>query len=466
MLAKERREFGRRTLLPTMGDSSDDVDVLSTRTLRQGERMPPLPPPNFKDPFRMSQSVLSPSVASSSSAASSPSAQSGCSGGRKKTRTALQSSSASATQNAVVETLQTSLSSKVMHSEVLERIICDGIRVVIFGEDPAQVPTGLCNLRLDEPGASQIMDEIEVKVRSPATREETIKVYKMYRSLIKHKFIDHTHDLDDHDDGALVCETEHPRLDDFATSNVLQPIEWSTLFNWIQHESDFARHYRFKAACCTLLRALKLWRKQEATPVQRATGIALSTLLHWIWPSMTYDGVANMLTWICELEFNKIRQPTPPVIEDRYRAQLESIFEQMDTNKKGYCTAHDVAGGEHKDVIMQLKNIVDVETVRAVCGRKDVCLGRADFVDLMCEPNYRPYQDSTVVVCDHGQKLIKVTRPIVGFTGWLYDVAPTCETAQRNLVDSIEQEVLRWKNMSKHRRAAVPSLADVAISAG
>merc|ERR1712224_284516 len=132
-----------------------------------------------------------------------------------------------------------------------------------------------------------------------------------------------------------------------------------------------------------------------------------------------------MLTWICEVEFNKIRQPTPPIIEKQDRRQLESIFEHMDQDKKGYCTAVDLSGGSNQDVMTKLKNIVDVETVRAVCGTKDI--HPIDFLELMCEANYRAHADATRVICEDGNKIIQVTLPVVGFTGWLYEDVPKSE---------------------------------------
>jgi hypothetical protein len=247
----------------------------------------------------------------------------------------------------------------------------------------------------------------------------------------------------------------------------LMPIGWSTYLLWVQRECDFAGHFRYKALCSALMRALRRWREWEATPAQRFYGVSLSMMFQWMFPTLQYEDMAQIFTWIALHELEHIRQPTPPVMELEDRKHLESMFHNMDSAGRGYVTAEDIAGGR-QDMDQQLnKNLVDADTVKLVCGDQPV--GLQAFLEMMCEDSFRADENSKVaVLCSSNEheygshmqirKLVEVCHPVVSFTGWMNDPTPKEEETPRRLIQAIEDEVSKWRKMSVSRRTR---LADV-----
>lgn len=167
--------------------------------------------------------------------------------------------------------------------------------------------------------------------------------------------------------------------------------------------------------------------------------MTLVQLLQWTWPYAKSDDIARMLTWICLHELEKIAFPEPKVIQTPDRRQLMSLFDDMDSRGQGFCTPQDIAGGERPD---EIRNIVDGHTVRAFLG--DVDVGVNQFLELMCEDDYRGHAQATRVFTKDGRYLVYQKRHAVDFSGWFLEEVPPEEVLSRRIVDSLEAEICRW----------------------
>jgi len=333
--------------------------------------------------------------------------------------------------------------------------ICAGLRTIMLGED---APEGQRGRRRNQPVDLSHYDRVE------GSPEAALIVNRTYRRLLEEdmqilgKTNADVEDLDDaqSDDEELPEEELRQRrhekermafVEELGVATELMPISWQTVFQWIDRKSDLAEECRIKSTCQALLRALKFWRQLEASVAQSYLGVSLNMLFQWIWPEARFDNIARMLTWIGRHEFEKIRQPTPRVISREDRAQLESIFGMLDNKKRSFITAEDLAGGESSSIESQLRNIVDVDTVRAVYGRGPIRL--LEFLEIACEDNFRGHDDASHVQLEDGRRLVFVARQVTGCRGWLLQDAPQSEETQRSLVEALEIEVDRWKSIGQ-----------------
>merc|ERR1712216_575474 len=106
----------------------------------------------------------------------------------------------------------------------------------------------------------------------------------------------------------------------------------------------------------------------------------------------------------------------------------------------------------------KLKNIVDAQTVRAVCGAQ-AQVHLPEFLELMCQDGFRAHDKSSRVLMEDGRILVLVEKHELGFHGWLYEEPPKEELRQRRRVVALENEVHRWRQMSVARRQARPDIA-------
>jgi len=175
-------------------------------------------------------------------------------------------------------------------------------------------------------------------------------------------------------------------------------------------------------------------------------------LMQWVWPEETASGIVQMLSWVCLHEYEQIQKPAPPVIGKKERRQLEAIFSTLDVENKGFCSAADIAMSNRHDVKAKLNCVIDERTVKAVCGPDGLTL--LPFLEHMCEDGYRAHQQAGFAYSAGSPstpplKLVHLTRPASGFSGWVYEHPPREEVRQRMLVDAIEEEVLKWHEASE-----------------
>lgn len=420
MAAKEQRELGRRTMLTFKRSGVPP----SASGARHGGRLPELPPHRPHDEPQ-------PSLTHNDKRSKS----------RSMTTSILEMSGKVKDEGP----------NRDKQAEIKEDIR-EGLHVTILDEAASEEP------HTKRMAALTTTEERPQCVTLP-TLEETLKVYKKYQELHEmdgdcenessSEFNDHDNENEE-DDWAKQQRSRVALAVENGFSLELLPISWTTFLGWVQREYDFASHFRYKAVCSALLRALKRWRQWEATSSQRILGVSLNMMFQWTFPGLTYQDLAQTLTWIAQYELEQIRQPAPPVIEAQDRRQLEGIFHAMDKKGRGYCTAEDIAGGTVQDMSQRLKNIVDVETVKNVCG--DGKMAEAVFLELFCEDNCRAHENSKSAMLKDGSKLVYVEHPAVAFSGWVYDIPPKEEESQRILISSIEAEVLRWTKLATSRK--------------
>jgi hypothetical protein len=424
MAAKEQRELGRRTMLRFKKPSS--------MSHLHGGRLPSLPPGKPREVISRHNSQ----------------ADLCCTPDRAKSRAANVS---------ILELsggLQDSGPTRERRTEMREDIR-EGLRVSILGEAASEEP--------HTKRMAALVADPKPPVAEMPSQEQALKVYKKYREL-------HDADADVHDDSSAFGEDDENDEEDFVKQQrsrvarllengfkkELLPISWQTFLSWVQREHDFAGHFRYKAVCSALLLAMRRWRQWEATATQQRYGVSLNMMLQWTFPGLNYADLAQILTWIALHELQQICMSSPRVMETQDRRQLESIFNAMATAPGEYCTPEDVAGGDVEDVSKRLKNIVDVETVRNVCG--DGKMSQEAFLELFCEDNLRAFANSKSAMLQDGSKVVQVAHPAVGFTGWVYENPPKEEERQRELINALEAEVLRWKSIAQRRKTKLTDL--------
>jgi hypothetical protein len=329
---------------------------------------------------------------------------------------------------------------KSEHTEVITRDLCEGFRTLVLGETVSQVPR---SIRLQEP----------MPTHAFPNRDESMKVYRMYYKLLESEGNTPAGNINDRPTSPIPGEEQKP-----ASLKELARITWPTLVSWAQHLEDLAEDFRYRSVCAALIRSLDLWRRKQATAHERRFGVSLGNLIKWMWPEVTEEHIEQMMTWICMVELAKFRQPTPRVIDHSERRILEGMFQRMDSEKRGYCTAEDIAGGEEQNSRNVMKNIVDVDTVKAVIGQGHI--GLIQFLELMCENGFRAHEHATQVLLDDGRKLIQQRREQVGMTMWVYEGLPPEEELARRLADVFEAEIASWQEKVETKRRVAEAEAE------
>jgi len=295
-------------------------------------------------------------------------------------------------------------------------------------------------------------------VRREGTTEEAITVYDTSielegmspQSAEESTTIDETDEAMDEDgveEGPMAIPTSS------ADPKRLPPISWPTFQLWVESKEANTEDARVKLMCGTLLKALKVWRATQASPEERRDGMFFHTMLMWIWPACSPNGIARMLTAIARMEIDKINHPTPPLISDDERNVIETLFNHMDLKGKGYLTAADLAGGDNQDLQTRLKNTIDAATVRDIFG-KDCTVSLTRFYELMCEDGFRGHPEVTRVICDDGLAsqgstgvaIVKVVKRVLSYEGWWLEDVPAKEVNLRRRIDELEAEVKWWRS--------------------
>lgn len=469
MALKEKRELGRRAqLLPQellapprsrpIDDLPDETSTFSSRSFwlstpdalsasQSVDRLPALPPPGLNEPFREG------------------------SAGTKRSRPVSEQKS----YGVGLASLMMKPAERTEHMEVVMRDLCEGFQVCLLGEPAPQVPR---SMRLKEP----------MKIYRLPGREETMKVYRVYCNLLQSEGVDAggglLPELPPDKDGkkANLHETRafhHPSLKkaneqarrrqrrNGQLTEEIARISWSTLLQWVQHLEDLAADFRYRSVTAALNRALHQWRKKQATPRQQQEGVDLSMIIQWTWPDVTEDKIADMMLWIFEIELSKFKQPTPRLMDPHDRRILEALFRRLDDKNVGSCSPEDIAGSKEEDENEghndKMKNIVDVDTVKAVVGQERVEL--LPFLELMCESGVRAHEAATEVLLDDGRKLVLQYRRAVDSKVWVFDGTPADEEQPRRVARVFEAEVIRWRALAQATQRAEAQAAQEALLA-
>mmetsp|Transcript_108797 Transcript_108797/g.209044 ORF Transcript_108797/g.209044 Transcript_108797/m.209044 type:complete len:859 (-) Transcript_108797:30-2606(-) len=445
MVVKERRELSRRSMLA----NSLEPDEMSMMGPKSASAV------SFADPARLPS--LPPSKMSSTS--NTPRSSSTWS-------TSMHSRSLDrlpSLKTSVMPNPEQIMMARASQIEASRAQICEGMRCIMLKMKPLQIP------RRERKYLDMAVFMSDHRFGS---EQETLTIYKIYRRLLK---------MDGEEEGdadassgdevqepvpeevkasiqARMSESNRSGRVNFKQETLhtkeLMPVTWPTIFMWVQQKIDFEQDSVVKSVCKTLMRALKVWRDYQATPAQSYYGVSLNMLLQWTWPCATYEDLAQMLSKICLHEMEPIRQPSPQVISVQDHRQLERIFKGMDGQSRGVLTAEDIAGGEPPlDLETTLRNIVEPHIVKEVCGEGDI--SPTQFLELMCEDNYRAHEGAKRVLLADGRRIVEVERKATGFHGWLLEEVPKCEEERRRRVDALEAEVIRYRRLANQRRSVL-----------
>jgi len=263
-------------------------------------------------------------------------------------------------------------------------------------------------------------------LRGPPTQEETQKVYRLYFSLLAME-------------GASPAPPPPSEDEDARIAKELTRIKWSTLLDWAQQRDDLAVDFRYRSICAALNRGLRQW--YEVLPEHdRHIGLPLSQFFEWLWPSTTQDTYAKMMRWICLLEIDKIRQPTPVIMDEKERRMLEGIFRQLDKSGRGFCSVQDILGKiDDEQGSLNIKDDVYKEI------GADEGIDLLKFLELMCPDNQRAHKHATKVMAENGRHLVLQHFDAVGVSVWVLELVPEQEEDQRQLIKALEVEVLRLR---------------------
>lgn len=440
MVAKERRELGRRTLLMPLEEGTPPM----SRSASAVGRLPMLPPPS---PWGMKRDQ--------------PSMHRSGSGLKDSAQSVKESLSLSLNSRPA----ELALEKEAGQKDVITRDLCEGLRISLLGEHVSQVPR---SIRLLQP----------MPVRPLPNEGETKKVYRLYCDLLAEEGLSPAAGDDRMASPPATSEQQHRSSRAFARSGStienyskmrrpalvakeLTRISWKAILSWVQNQEDLSEDFRKRSVVAALNRALQNWRKKLASPRQRRSGVSLAMLISWIWPNVTDEHITRMMEWICMFELDKFRQPTPPLMDAQDRKVLESIFHTMDRHGKGSVLPEDIAGGK-EGVADKLKNIVDAETVKAVIGEDRITL--LPFLELMCENGVLAHEGAKQVwvvedssdkegkIGEVRKKIVQQDRKAIGKKVWVFEGNPPEEEEARRLADVFEAEVLRWRTAAEASR--------------
>lgn len=438
------------SMLSSIVDSQDFSFPLSpptglsfiSRRRRDVERMPDLPPAGRSDPIReFSASVLA-DYEQSIPGPTSP--------------------------VAVKELMKiTTTPLRPPRVEAVERDICEGLRVIILGQQPAE--------RL---GGDKLHMVPPPKVYPRFTPREVLQVFGTYRKMVTFEEPSKSEELSTRpstrpNTAASVGEGARLRPPHAVAPDELTPISWPAFFAWAEQALLDANDFRYKSVIGAFNRALAIWRTRFASPSRVFAGVSLVLMLQWTWPGRNARDVVEMLTWICSQEVNAMRVPTPRLLDKEETSLLESMFNSMDSKGRGVLSPEDIAGGKDSDddALKSLKNVVDADTVKAVVG--DRCIALQEFLELMCGDDRRACEASTEAAISDDRKVDRLKleptfarkvvlqkRSALSFEGWVIrdDYMSKEEAEQRRLVDALEAELLRWRSQAAELRATTPSV--------
>ncbi|CAE8730016.1 unnamed protein product, partial [Polarella glacialis] len=313
-----------------------------------------------------------------------------------------------------------------------------------------------------QPAVAEFFASVEVPVGEANDTKTAASVQQVLR------IFGHFRRLQQMDDGAIQRSTEPVDgcasddsdgvvWDDVGSAALppvdeLAPVSWETMLFWIEQEKNCGLDASYMSLCASLISALKIWRRQRASPEQQRQGVSLTMLLQWICGDKASDlALSVMLSWIGFAEMQKLRQETPRLIDADDRKQLTRIFERGFAKGRPRITTEDLAGGKYPDVYTKRLTLVDATVAEAVFGNKEVDLPA--FLEHMCDSDARGHENVTKVRLPDGNRLAYCNRQALDFKGWILQDAPDHEKEQRRLVDALEAEVLKCRRSFRNLNA-------------
>lgn len=245
------------------------------------------------------------------------------------------------------------------------------------------------------------------------------------------------------DSSSNISDDEDVEVKGLQSNSVLTPLQWSTLMDWIQGEAEFGIGGSYRRACACVVRGLPIWRKMYATAKQFEE-ISFGLLLNWAYPSAKQQDIAGMISCIGRHELEKLRQPSPRLIDSAESRQLERIFKTTYARGRSVITADDIAGGMFPDAHTREHTLVDAKLAAEVFGTGDIDLRQ--FMEHMCEGSARGHDSVGRVQLPGGSASVRVCRENLNFAGWILEEPPKSDRSQVELVNALELEVLKWRD--------------------
>jgi len=139
------------------------------------------------------------------------------------------------------------------------------------------------------------------------------------------------------------------------------------------------------------------------------------------------------------------------------------LYRSMDLEGKGYCSAFDIAGGDHADFKVRLRNTIDEASVKLILG--DQPIGLQQFMELMCEDGFRGTDSTIHAKTEHGRPIVRYTSDVVGFQAWIFVDAPPEQVEQVKKAKALENEVRQWRAQAAAKaRARAVAAAEAAVA--
>jgi len=169
--------------------------------------------------------------------------------------------------------------------------------------------------------------------------------------------------------------------------------------------------------------------------------IGLTRTLCCFFPKATNTTLAEMMTFICKHELNKLRVRSPRPIPREERKQLLDLFNSLDDDGSGTCSAEELVTAS----MPGMKPILDIETVHLVCGKEE--LNCNQFFEFMCQDGFLAHPEATVCY-RKGVELRRCDKEEVNWKGWVLAEPPSEIKVKTVLTEQLEKAISKLRDPS------------------
>jgi len=208
------------------------------------------------------------------------------------------------------------------------------------------------------------------------------------------------------------------------------PIRWVTMLDYFQKEKKFAQDQKLNRLCTTAIGCLRYWRKNDF--LKKKYHLGLTRTICWFYPKATAESLSIMLRWIAATELDKLRLRSPPSIPQDEERQLQDLFNALDDDGSGTCSAEELV----TQSVPGMKPILDIETVHLVCGKGELNLNQ--FFEFMCQDGFLAHKDA-MVSYRQGVELKRLIKKNIPWEGWILSDPPQDLRVKYALIEQLEK---------------------------